>query len=609
MPKHIEQRPFRVLLSKIAQPLIENLKGNSRLNKFYNTVKESDIAPEEFAQKVLSELKIQYEFPPEDIQSLQQIKGPLVFVSNHPFGGAEAFIILHLMSKIRSDYRLMANDMLHKVPELQNALVYLNPTRDAKQDREIHLNPGAAIQVRKLVTYLNEGGLLGIFPNGETVEQTPIGESYTLQKWNPDIAHLISLTKATVIPIYFHGKSNLFYRLAGFLSADLRKQLAAHEFLSEKGKKIEIKIGNKISPSRISEFKDDYEGINKYIQSKLYLLSLHFIGGKFVNILQVPIPAFNFFHEQQGAKEIIPPIDKSLISKEIKALPSEAILVDADPFCILGIQQSQAPNLMREVGRQREITFRGVGEGSGKECDIDEFDAYYTQLILWDKKNEQVAGGYRIGALDTILKQKGKRGIYIATIFNIEEELLWQVKNGIELGRSFVTKEYQRSYQPLLLLWTGICQYILRPENIHYRYIIGPVSISSEMQSTSKTLLVNFLSENQLAEEHSQYVSPKHPFQGISKAKGYFNTFSIADMRDVQEAITELEDNQMGVPVLFKHYLKMGAKMLAFNVDPDFSDVLDCLMMTDLHKTDRHLLGKYMTKSGLETYMQYHKLK
>jgi putative hemolysin len=608
MPNNIEQRPFRILLSKIAKPLIENMKGNHRLNKFYNTVKESDIAPEDFAQKVLSELKIQYEFPPEEIQALQQIKGPLVFVSNHPFGGVEAFIIIHLMSKIRSDYRLMANDLLHRVPELQNALVYLNPTRDVAQDREIHQNPAAAINVRKLVSYLTEGGLLGIFPNGETIEQKPLGEPYPLQKWSSDIAHLISLTKATVIPIYFHGRSNFFYRLAGFLSSDLRKQLAAHEFLSEKGKKIDIRIGNKIPPSRISEFKDDYEGINKYIQSKLYLLSLHFIGGKFVNILQTPMPAFNFFNEQSDAKEVIPSVDKMLIAREIEKLPSECKLVDADPFCILAVLKSQAPNLMREVGRQREITFRGVGEGSGKDCDIDEFDEFYTQLILWDKKNQQVAGGYRIGALDKILKEKGKKGIYIATIFNIEEELLWQVKNGIELGRSFVTKDYQRSYQPLLLLWTGICQYILRPENMHYRYIIGPVSISSEMQSTSKTLLVNFLSENQLAQEHSQYVSPKNPFQGISKAKGYFNTFSIADMRDVQEAITELEDNQMGVPVLFKHYLKMGAKMLAFNVDPDFSDVLDCLMMTDLHKTDRHLLGKYMTKSGLETYMKYHKL-
>lgn len=608
MDRNVEQRSFRVLLAKIAKPLIENMKGNNRLNKFYNTVRDSNIAPEDFAQKVLAELQVNYEFPEEEIKQLQQIKGPLVFVSNHPFGGVEAFIIIHLMSKIRKDYRLMANDLLHKVPELQNALVYLNPTRDMEQDKEIHQNPAAAIQVRKLVNYLNEGGLLGIFPNGENIDQKPLMSSYPLQTWNSDVAHLISLTKATVIPIYFHGKSNLMYRLAGFLSAGLRKQLAAHEFLSEKGKKIDIRIGNKILPNRIAEFREDYNAINKYIQSKIFLLSLHFINRRFINIAQIQMPEFWFSSEANNAKQIIPPVDKSLIVKEIEGLPAESILVDADPFCILGILKSQAPNLMREVGRQREITFRAVGEGSGKDCDIDEFDSFYTQLILWDKKNQQVAGGYRIGSLDKILKEKGKNGIYIATIFNIEEELLWQVKNGVELGRSFVAKEYQRSYQPLLLLWTGICQYILRPEHIHYRYLIGPVSISAEMQTISKTLLVNFLEENQLAHEHSQYVSPKHPFQGISKAKRYFNTFSIADMRDVQEAITELEDNQMGVPVLFKHYLKMGAKMLAFNVDPDFSDVLDCLMMTDLHQTDKHLLSKYMTKEGLERYFKHHKL-
>ena len=247
-----------------------------------------------------------------------------------------------------------------------------------------------------------------------------------------------------------------------------------------------------------------------------------------------------------------------------------------------------------------------MGEGSGKACDLDDFDEYYYQLVLWDYENSRIAGGYRIGKIDDIRDKLGRDGVYVNTIFRIKDRLLDQINPALELGRSYITQEYQKSYQPLLLLWTGICQFILKPENRKYRYIIGPVSISAEMNSISKTLIVQFLANNNLAEGLSKLVEPKHPFKGKSRAIQYYNTFSLEDMKEVNDAITELEEGAGGIPVLFKHYLKMGAKMLAFNVDPDFSDVLDCLMMTDLLQTDRHLLSKYMGKENMEEYLKAH---
>jgi hypothetical protein len=160
-----------------------------------------------------------------------------------------------------------------------------------------------------------------------------------------------------------------------------------------------------------------------------------------------------------------------------------------------------------------------------------------------------------------------------------------------------------------LLLWTGIAHFVFLPHNRKYKNLIGPVSISAEMNSTSKTLIVNFMEQNNIRQELSDYVSPKHRFNKTHKAVLYYKSFGMKDLKDVQDAVSELEEGHGGIPILFKHYLKMGAKMLAFNVDPDFSDVLDCLMMTDLTQTDRHLLGKYMGKENLTIYLQSHNIK
>lgn len=573
--------------------------GMAQINQLYASLAHDNSNPAEFAAELLQKLEVNYTLPPDELlQELREIKGPLVFVSNNPLGGVEVFLMIILMQKIREDYRLMGNDMLANIEELEKAIISVE---DANSPSE---KTSWAFQ---LISYLQEGGMLALFPNGESVETHIPGMPFQRQHWDERLARILLLTKATIIPIYFHGKSSFIFQFMGLISPRIRKRLLPWEFLNTSHKKIEFRIGKKIPNSRLEQFqdKDKYEAINHYLQSKIYLLSLHFLKDRKVNIENIQNRFLAFWGNEADAKEIISPIPNEKLQAELAHLPEKALLVDTEKLQIWTFQQKDAPNLMQEIGRLREITFREIGEGSGKACDTDTFDSYYHQLLLWDKQKQQIAGGYRIGKTDEILQKYGFEGIYICTIFQVKEALLQQIQPAIELGRSFIVKEYQRSYQPLLLLWTGICQFIL--QDMKYRYIIGPVSISAEMNAVSKTLLVNFLEDNELAEGLAEFVKPKHKFHKKRKVVSYYHSFSTDDMRDLNDAIVELEKNQMGVPVLFKHYLKMGAKMLAFNVDPDFSDVLDCFMMTDLLKTDKFLLQKYMGKENLEKYYTFHK--
>ncbi|MBX7242049.1 MAG: lysophospholipid acyltransferase family protein [Bacteroidia bacterium] len=593
--------PVRLIqdsLSPITKPLIKRFLGISHLDKINEEIHRQKIKdPAEYAELVLRKLKIFYTLPPEsELAALREIKGPVIFISNHPLGGVEVLILILFMSKIRKEYHVLTQGFGDNADELKEVVL----------EKEIPHNYEKA---KEVIKYLKNGGMLTVFPCKEELAIGGGKTFFSAKNWDSKTAKMVYLSQATVIPVFFKGHSGFIYQIFGMMFPRFRDKLKTREFLNVSYKDVEFRVGKKISADRLKSYGRDFFRINEYLKSKLFLLSLHYVPDSirdtFINVDNiVALPMFG--NSAPEAKPIIAALPQEKIEKEIAGLPPQALLVDSRPFRVYVLKQDEAPEIMKEIGRLREITFRNAGEGSGKSCDVDNFDKKYYQLVLWDFENKKIAGGYRIGKIDELMESGDRNEVYVNTIFRIKDKLLNQIHPALELGRSYIIQDYQKSYQPLLLLWTGICQFILLPENIKYRYLIGPVSISAEMNSVSKTLIVQFLAHNNLAEGLSHMVEARHPFKGKPRAIQYYNTFSLEDIKEVNEAITELEEGAGGIPVLFKHYLKMGAKMLAFNVDPDFSDVLDCLMMTDLLQTDRHLLSKYMGKENMERYLRYH---
>ncbi|MBR6389078.1 MAG: hypothetical protein IKS15_03060 [Opitutales bacterium] len=175
--------------------------------------------------------------------------------------------------------------------------------------------------------------------------------------------------------------------------------------------------------------------------------------------------------------------------------------------------------------------------------------------------------------------------------------------SALEMGRSFIVSEYQKKSSTLAILWKGIGVYISR--NPQYRTLYGPVSITTEYNSISKDLMVQFLSETKTSQEFSKFVKPKTPpkvkLSGLEK-----ETISRVgdDVEKISALIAEIELDNKGIPVLLKHYLRLNGELLAFNVDKSFGNCIDGLIMVDLTKTDPKLLKSYM---GLKEAVEYRK--
>lgn len=258
----------------------------------------------------------------------------------------------------------------------------------------------------------------------------------------------------------------------------------------------------------------------------------------------------------------------------------------------------EIPTILHEIGRLREISFRAVGEGTGRPLDLDSFDASYLHLFLWDREARKIAGGYRLGCTDVLLPAGGPTALYTSTLFRFEQPFLDFLKPGLELGRSFVTPEYQKSIHPLALLWRGIGRFVA--ERPRYARLFGPVSISSDYSAASQDLIVRFLRDRRQDEAMSRWVHPYHPYGGLPEESGI--SARLQSIEEVSAAVSATEPDRKGVPVLLRQYLKLNATLLEFNVDPDFSDVLDALVLVDLRHAPVSVLTRYMGEEGYRAF-------
>ena len=295
---------------------------------------------------------------------------------------------------------------------------------------------------------------------------------------------------------------------------------------------------------------------------------------------------------------IAPPGPAALLSEEVSALAPARMLVKSGDLAVYATPAAEIPRLLREIGRLRELTFRAAGEGTGKSCDLDGFDPHYLHLFVWSEKKREVVGAYRLAPTDSALPD----GLYTATLFRYDRTFLNRVGPALELGRSFVRAEYQKSFAPLLLLWKGIGKYVAR--NPRYKVLFGPVSISNQYQSISRRLMVSFLERHALLKDWAPLVSVRTPFAATRSNDLPESGFDIEDLCDV---VSDIEPARAGVPVLLRQYLKLGGKLLGFNVDPNFSNALDGLILVDLTKTGPKLLERYLGKDEATKFLAFHK--
>jgi putative hemolysin len=514
------------------------------------------------------------------------LAGGAIIACNHPFGGAEGIALGALIANRRKDFKIMANTLLSRIPEFESSMIFVNPFGNAVRQN---------IQgIRKSIEWVQSGGILGIFPAGSVSHYQPSQGIITDAEWHSTLGYIIRLTQAPVIPLYFHGHNSATFQAAGLVHPYLRTAMLPAEFLGMKDRTIEYTIGNAISPARLLAMEND-KARTEYIRSRTYFLSSH-----------------AYLQERKKDKLHQKPVENpwpidALIS-ETEALPGECIILENKEFTVYCISAPQAPVIIREIGRLRELTFRAAGEGTGKASDLDEYDARYLHLFLWHKEKKKIAGAYRLGLTDKIMEVQGKKGLYIHSLFRCKKSFLESISPGIELGRSFIIPEFQRNYQSLLLLWKGIAAFICK--NPHYRYLFGPVSISNDYTPLARQLMVLYLRTWCFHPEFSRFVKPREKYKTKKLRSIYGNLIYQGKIEacaeKFSELISEIEPDGKGIPVLLRQYLKLNGKIIGFNVDKSFSDVIDGFILVDLINTPLPLLMRYMGTIEAQNYLEFH---
>ena len=480
-------------------------------------------------------------------------------------GGIDGILLLKLLLEHRPDYKIIANFLLHRIAPLKPYVMPVNPFENHKDAKSSLLGLKSSLQ------HLQDGRPLGIFPAGE-VSTYRDGKLMVDKPWELGAVKLIKKAEVPVIPIYFHAKNSWLFYILSKISDTFRTAKLPSELLSQKNRVIKVRIGKPISVKDQQEYKD-INSFYEYLRKKTYMLANPF-EKKTQNILST-----------QNLKIAIPP--KKIISqkniqgciKEVASLRKNGKrLLESKNYEVFFASAKEIPNLLQEIGRLREITFRDIGEGTNKAIDIDKFDKYYHHLFLWDQEVKVLVGSYRMGLGKDIYKKHGIAGFYIQTLFRLEPELHGMMEQTIEMGRAFIIKEYQQKPMPLFLLWKGIVHITLRyPE---YKYLMGGVSISNQFSDFSKSLMIEFMKSHYYDPYIAQYIQPKKEFKVKLKDadKDFVFDAAKADMQKFDKVIDEIEPGALRIPVLIKKYVKQNARLVAFNVDPKFNNAVDGLM-------------------------------
>lgn len=541
---------------------------------------------------------VSYQVSDEDMQRIPT-SGPLLVVSNHPFGGLDGVVMAAALLEVRQDLRLMVNYLLNYLEPMRPWWINVDPF-GGKQAKQSNLGG-----MRASLKWLREGHCLAAWPAGTVSHLDWRSRIVTDPPWTPHIAGLVRRTQATVLPVYFAGRNSNLFQFAGLLHPRLRTALLARELHAMEGSTLSMRIGQPIPAARLEKFEKDSD-LMEFLRIKTYILQNR--GQNRVRKRFFPLPKLSRKHVAVTADPLAAGEDPAVMAAEISALPPSALLVEMRELAVYVAAAEEIPAVMRELGRLRELTFRAVGEGTGLARDIDSFDAHYLHLFMWDRSNSQVVGAYRMGLTDRILGPIGPKGLYTTTLFRYRPGVLQHLSPAIEMGRSFIRPEYQRRHTSLSLLWRAIGEFIAK--NPRYRILFGPVSISKDYHALSKDLLVQFMKESTRQADLAAYVRAKRPPRPrlLSRSDKKRLRAAIKDIDDISALISEIETDRKGVPVLMRQYLKLNATIISFNLDPDFSDVIDGLVIVDLLKTDEKILRRFMGDKGQADFHAYHAL-
>lgn len=515
----------------------------------------------EFVDAVLDYFDFDYTVSSSDLQNIPT-SGKVVIIANHPLGGLDALCLLRLISQVRQDVKIVANDFLAGFEAL-NSLIITIDNYKIKQSKS---------DIKKIYDSLKNEEAVIIFPAGEVSRATTKGIKDP--SWNKGFLNFAINSNAPILPIFLDAKNSKTFYTISVINKTFSTLLLSHEMFNKKSKRIAIKVGEIIPNENITP-----KGIDKKFLLNLYRKHLYALkkGNK------------SFFETQ---KAIAHPVSRIDLLNELKK--SKLIGQTSDNKKIYLYDYTDDSIVLKELGRLRELSFRKVGEGVNKKRDTDKYDIYYQHIILWDESELEIVGSYRIGNSDFILKNIGVKGFYSNNLFQYNEGFVPYLQNSIELGRSFVQPKYWGT-RALDYLWFGIGAYLKNNPNI--KYMFGPVSISATFPTIAKDMMIFYYSHYYGQSEN--LVEAKVPYSYSNNLSEIKEIFDLNDKKkDFKFLKSTLSNIGVSIPTLYKQYSEIavedGIKFLGFNVDNDFSDCVDGFILVEVAKIKDSARQRYI---------------
>ncbi|QOP44369.1 GNAT family N-acetyltransferase [Sulfurimonas sediminis] len=557
-PKLKNSRVIKGAISKFADSVVHE----KQINEFIK--KNRHLGSFEFIDEALQYLNFDFSVSDKDLQNIPS-SGRVVIIANHPLGSLDALALIKLVSNVRKDIKVVANDFLEVITPIKNILINVNNFK-ARQKKETVAQVYAALDAEEAVI---------IFPSGEVSRATPTGIKDKI--WHKGFLKFAKKGNAPILPVFIGGKNSKTFYSVSALNKKLAALLLAHEMFKQKHKAIEMIVGELIPYENIMP-----KGIQKDKLVKLYKKHLYALKKN-----------ESYFETQ---KAIAHPEDRRDLKKELK---SSQLLGETKDGKKIYLYSSSDNNsiIINEIGRLRELSFRKVGEGINKKRDIDKYDRCYKHIILWDEEDLEIVGAYRIAECADIIKKFGVDALYTTTLFDYNEAFLPYLPDAIELGRSFVQPKYWGS-RALDYLWYGIGAYL--KNNPHIRYMYGPVSLSENYAKTAKDMILYFYDEN--FQDRQNLVSAKNPYNFktdetlIANLKKEFSAPEYKEnFKTLKKALGSINAN---VPTLYKQYAdlceKGGIQFCAYNIDSDFSNCIDSFIVVDISKIKASQRKRYL---------------
>ncbi|GAB5379426.1 MAG: GNAT family N-acetyltransferase [Aliiglaciecola sp.] len=560
LPKEKQQSPLRYAIK-----LLDSVLGVKKMDRMYKQHKMSGLDKEAFAKKLLDVMNIRI----NGGKTLQQgipTSGPIVIASNHPFGGIEGVILCLLIGQVRPDLKVLANQGLKLFPELSDYFIFTNPLSER--------DPKNTPSIRASIKHVKQGGALLIFPAGRVSYYQKDKGRVSEHTWNRVIGKLVSITDARYLPIFVSGQNSpLFYRL-GRIYYRLRMFMLARELLNKTDSQITVSCGY---PVKASHFKDENTAqiaalcrVQSYCQD----------------------PSWDREWPADPVTDLKPLAAETPwaeIDAELNELPQGQRLLDHKAFSVFYGYQHQLPKTVYEIARLREKVFREHNEGSGEPIDTDHFDASYTQLFVVNNEQQKIIGAYRMGRTDELLKDGDTSKLYLSRMFDFKPTFVNQQSACLEMGRSFLIPEYQKSFQGLFLLWRGIGAFVCKfPQ---YKTLYGTVSLSKLYSNRGVAMI------KQALVTPTEDVKPfnEYDFELPVELLDYSRQHDLAD--NLSALLACVEHDGKDIPILAKHYQKLGAKFHCLGIDKHFNDTPGLLLSVDLPNAPEKLLKLYLGDS------------